>query len=209
MCGWRCNTRSAIPAPICSTSSIRRSVLVQVVESATRETIGKSTMDFVLTEGRSNIVADIKTLSSAHSGQLWSRGAGQGRCRRKRGRPGPWQGRRPANRHRRAPGRPAARRGAGRLCRRHQGARGRAAVEERGRGLLQRGDSPGARSGGAAAAGSVGLQGTGHRRGPGRGQPLRAVADGLRKGPGSDPRTAVSRNPGNGVGASPARCWWT
>ncbi len=39
------------------------SVLVQVVESATRETIGKSTMDFVLTEGRSDIVADIRTLS--------------------------------------------------------------------------------------------------------------------------------------------------
>ncbi|MDG4597577.1 MAG: FtsH protease activity modulator HflK [Candidatus Contendobacter sp.] len=39
------------------------SVLVQVVESAARETIGKSTMDFVLTEGRSNIVADIKTLA--------------------------------------------------------------------------------------------------------------------------------------------------
>ncbi|MDS4029765.1 MAG: FtsH protease activity modulator HflK [Candidatus Contendobacter sp.] len=39
------------------------SVLVQVVESAARETIGKSTMDFVLTEGRSNIVADIKTLT--------------------------------------------------------------------------------------------------------------------------------------------------
>lgn len=38
-------------------------VLVQAVESAARETIGKSTMDFVLTEGRSNIVADIKTLS--------------------------------------------------------------------------------------------------------------------------------------------------
>ena len=41
------------------------SVLVQVVESATRETIGKSTMDFVLTEGRSDIVADIRTLSQA------------------------------------------------------------------------------------------------------------------------------------------------
>lgn len=39
------------------------SVLVQVVESATRETIGKSTMDFVLTEGRSDIVADIRTLT--------------------------------------------------------------------------------------------------------------------------------------------------
>jgi membrane protease subunit HflK len=39
------------------------SVLVHVVESAARETIGKSTMDFVLTEGRSNIVVDIKTLS--------------------------------------------------------------------------------------------------------------------------------------------------
>jgi len=38
-------------------------VLVHVVESASRETIGKSTMDFVLTEGRSNIVADIKTLA--------------------------------------------------------------------------------------------------------------------------------------------------
>ncbi len=38
-------------------------VLVQAVESAARETIGKSTMDFVLTEGRSTIVADIKTLS--------------------------------------------------------------------------------------------------------------------------------------------------
>ncbi|CDH43700.1 MAG: FtsH protease activity modulator HflK [Candidatus Competibacteraceae bacterium] len=38
-------------------------VLVQVVESAARETIGKSTMDFVLTEGRSTVVADIKTLS--------------------------------------------------------------------------------------------------------------------------------------------------
>lgn len=39
------------------------SVLVQVVESATRETIGKSTMDFVLTEGRSDIVADTRALS--------------------------------------------------------------------------------------------------------------------------------------------------
>lgn len=39
------------------------SVLVQVVESASRETIGKSSMDFVLTEGRSDIVADIKALS--------------------------------------------------------------------------------------------------------------------------------------------------
>lgn len=39
------------------------SVLVQVVESATRETIGKSTMDFVLTEGRSAIVSDIQQLS--------------------------------------------------------------------------------------------------------------------------------------------------
>ncbi len=38
-------------------------VLVQVVESAARETIGKSTMDFVLTEGRSDIVASIKSLS--------------------------------------------------------------------------------------------------------------------------------------------------
>ncbi len=38
-------------------------VLVHVVESAARETIGKSTMDFVLTEGRSSIVADIKTLA--------------------------------------------------------------------------------------------------------------------------------------------------
>jgi membrane protease subunit HflK len=36
---------------------------VHVVESAVRETIGKSTMDFVLTEGRSNIVADIKILA--------------------------------------------------------------------------------------------------------------------------------------------------
>ena len=39
------------------------SVLVQAVESAIRETIGKSTMDFVLTEGRSDIVADTRTLS--------------------------------------------------------------------------------------------------------------------------------------------------
>jgi membrane protease subunit HflK len=37
--------------------------LRQVIESATRETIGKSTMDFVLTEGRSDIVADIEELS--------------------------------------------------------------------------------------------------------------------------------------------------
>jgi membrane protease subunit HflK len=41
------------------------SVLVQVVESATRETIGKSTMDFVLTEGRSDIVADTQSLSQS------------------------------------------------------------------------------------------------------------------------------------------------
>jgi len=38
-------------------------VLVQVVESAARETIGKSTMDFVLTEGRAEIVANIQSLS--------------------------------------------------------------------------------------------------------------------------------------------------
>lgn len=37
--------------------------LRQVMESAAREAIGKSTMDFVLTEGRSDIVADIKALS--------------------------------------------------------------------------------------------------------------------------------------------------
>lgn len=40
-------------------------VLVHVVESATREIIGKSTMDFVLTEGRSDIVADIRMLSQS------------------------------------------------------------------------------------------------------------------------------------------------
>ncbi len=39
------------------------SVLVQVIESATRETIGKSSMSFVLTEGRSDIVSNIKLLS--------------------------------------------------------------------------------------------------------------------------------------------------
>jgi membrane protease subunit HflK len=37
--------------------------LRQVIESVTREVIGKSSMDFVLTEGRSEIVADIKELS--------------------------------------------------------------------------------------------------------------------------------------------------
>jgi membrane protease subunit HflK len=37
--------------------------LRQVVESATRQIIGRSTMDFVLTEGRSEVVADIKALS--------------------------------------------------------------------------------------------------------------------------------------------------
>lgn len=39
--------------------------LRQVVESAVRETVGKSTMDFVLTEGRSDIVADVQELSQA------------------------------------------------------------------------------------------------------------------------------------------------
>jgi modulator of FtsH protease HflK len=39
------------------------SVLVQVVESAARETIGKSSMSFILTEGRSDIVSNIKLLS--------------------------------------------------------------------------------------------------------------------------------------------------
>jgi membrane protease subunit HflK len=38
-------------------------VLTQVVESTTREVIGKSTMDFVLTEGRSDIVARVEQLS--------------------------------------------------------------------------------------------------------------------------------------------------
>jgi len=42
-----------------------QATLRQVIESATRETIGKSTMDFVLTEGRSEIVADIKELGQA------------------------------------------------------------------------------------------------------------------------------------------------
>lgn len=37
--------------------------LRQVVESAIRETVGKSSMDFVLTEGRSDVVADVKELS--------------------------------------------------------------------------------------------------------------------------------------------------
>ena len=37
--------------------------LVQVIESAVRETIGKSSMDFVLTEGRSDVVADVEELS--------------------------------------------------------------------------------------------------------------------------------------------------
>jgi len=39
--------------------------LRQVVESAVRETVGKSTMDFVLTEGRSDVVADVEALSQA------------------------------------------------------------------------------------------------------------------------------------------------
>ena len=37
--------------------------LRDVVESATREVVGKSTMDFVLTEGRSDVVARVKELS--------------------------------------------------------------------------------------------------------------------------------------------------
>ena len=37
--------------------------LRDVVESATREIVGKSTMDFVLTEGRSDVVARVKELS--------------------------------------------------------------------------------------------------------------------------------------------------
>ncbi len=112
-------------------------VLVHVLESAARETIGKSTMDFVLTEGRSNVVADIKTLSQRILDSYGPDEATKTPPRERGGTTGPWQGRRPANCDCRAPGRPAARRGAGRLCRRHQGARGRAAVEERGRGLLQ------------------------------------------------------------------------
>ncbi len=39
--------------------------LVQVAESAIRETVGKSSMDFVLTEGRADLVADVKVLSQA------------------------------------------------------------------------------------------------------------------------------------------------
>jgi membrane protease subunit HflK len=39
--------------------------LRQVIESAVRETIGKSSMDFVLTEGRSEVVADVKKLAQA------------------------------------------------------------------------------------------------------------------------------------------------
>ena len=62
-------------------------VLVHVVESAARETIGKSTMDFVLTEGRSNVVADIKTLSQRILDSYGPDGAGQGLRRRERGRP--------------------------------------------------------------------------------------------------------------------------
>lgn len=37
--------------------------LQQVVESAVRETVGKSSMDFVLTEGRSDVVANVKVLA--------------------------------------------------------------------------------------------------------------------------------------------------
>jgi membrane protease subunit HflK len=37
--------------------------LKQVVESTAREVVGKSKMDFVLTEGRSDVVAQVKTLS--------------------------------------------------------------------------------------------------------------------------------------------------
>lgn len=39
--------------------------LRQVVESTVRETVGKSTMDFVLTEGRSDIVAEVQEQSQA------------------------------------------------------------------------------------------------------------------------------------------------
>jgi membrane protease subunit HflK len=39
--------------------------LRQVIESSVRETVGKSTMDFVLTEGRADIVADVLELSQA------------------------------------------------------------------------------------------------------------------------------------------------
>ncbi|MBN2700444.1 MAG: FtsH protease activity modulator HflK [Methylothermaceae bacterium] len=37
--------------------------LKEVVESALREVVGRSTMDFVLTEGRSEVAADVKTLA--------------------------------------------------------------------------------------------------------------------------------------------------
>lgn len=37
--------------------------LVQVIESSTREVVGRNTMDFVLTEGRSDIVAEVQRLS--------------------------------------------------------------------------------------------------------------------------------------------------
>lgn len=37
--------------------------LQEVVESAVRETVGKSTMDYVLTEGRADIVADVKEIA--------------------------------------------------------------------------------------------------------------------------------------------------
>ncbi len=39
--------------------------LRQTVESATREVVGKSTMDFVLTEGRAEVVAQVKELSQS------------------------------------------------------------------------------------------------------------------------------------------------
>lgn len=39
--------------------------LREVIESAVRETIGKSSMDFVLTEGRSDVVANVKDLAQS------------------------------------------------------------------------------------------------------------------------------------------------
>ena len=37
--------------------------LVQVIESSAREVVGRNTMDFVLTEGRSDVVAEVQSLS--------------------------------------------------------------------------------------------------------------------------------------------------
>ena len=155
---WRCSSCARDPIKLLFKVRAPEETLRDVSESAIREIIGQSKLDFVLGAGRQEITertkeliqrmldvyeTGIQVITVNLTGRERSRSSG------------------------------AVAEG------RHQGARGPRPLQPGGAGLRERRGAQGARCGGAAAAGCAGLSHAGRRRGRGRDRPVRPGAHGL------------------------------